>query len=90
MSFGESKNKIKKWKLNGAVKPIFILLKLVCRHGVLTSSGKSCIIIATGVVRMQATPAERAKNSTFFKAVKERKLGQLANEPLEKIRFGAR
>ena len=30
------------------------------------------------------------KNSTFFKAVKERKLGQLANEPLEKIRFGAR
>ncbi|MFV0617706.1 hypothetical protein ACE418_07335 [Megasphaera sp. WILCCON 0056] len=30
------------------------------------------------------------KNSNFFKAVKERKLGQLANEPLEKIRFGAR
>ena len=24
------------------------------------------------------------KNSTFFKAVKERKLGQLANEPLKK------
>lgn len=30
------------------------------------------------------------KNSSFFKSVKERKLGQLANEPLEKIRFGAR
>lgn len=42
---------------------------------------------------MQATPAERAKKQYLFqgsKAVKERKLGQLANEPLEKIRFGAR
>ena len=39
---------------------------------------------------MQATPAERAKKQYIFKAVKERKLGQLANEPLKKIRFGAR
>lgn len=30
------------------------------------------------------------KYAIFFNAVKERKLGQLANEPLEKIRFGAR
>jgi len=39
---------------------------------------------------VQAHLEEEQKNSTFFKAVKERKLGQLANEPLEKIRFGAR
>lgn len=70
MSFRESKNKIKKWNLNGAVKPIFILLKLVCRHGVLTSFRKSCIIIATGVVRMQATPAERAKKQYLFQGSK--------------------
>jgi hypothetical protein len=66
------------------------MIKEGSKHRILTSSEKSCIIIATGVVQTQATPAKRAKNSTFFKAVKERKLGQLANEPLEKIRFGAR
>ena len=79
--------------MNGVIKPIFILAilaKLVYGYGVLTSSKESCIIIATGVVRKQAYLEKEQKNSTFFKAVKERKLGQLANEPLEKIRFGAR
>ena len=33
---------------------------------------------------VQAHLEEEQKNSTFFKAVKERKLGQLANEPLKK------
>lgn len=55
------------------------------KHRILTSSEKSCIIIATGVVQTQATPAKEQKNSTFFKAVKERKLGQLANEPSENM-----
>jgi hypothetical protein len=42
------------------------------------------------MVHMQAYLLKEQKNSSFFKAVKERKLGQLANEPLGKIRFGAR
>ena len=42
------------------------------------------------MVYIQAYLLKEQKNSSFFKAVKERKLGQLANEPLEKIRFGAR
>lgn len=69
--------------MNGAIKPIFILVKLVYGYGVLTSSKESCIIIATGVVRKQAYLEKEQKNSTFFKAVKERKLGQLANETSE-------
>jgi hypothetical protein len=56
--------------MNGAIKPIFILVKLVYGYGVLTSSKESCIIIATGVVRMQATPAERAKKQYLFQGSK--------------------
>jgi hypothetical protein len=36
------------------------------KHRILTSSEKSCIIIATGVVQTQATPEKRAKKTVPF------------------------
>jgi hypothetical protein len=46
------------------------MIKEGSKHRILTSSEKSCIIIATGVVRMQATPAERAKKQYLFQGSK--------------------
>ena len=56
--------------MNGAIKPIFILVKLVYGYGVLTSSKESCIIIATGVVRKQAYLEKRAKKQYLFQGSK--------------------
>ena len=56
--------------VNGFVEPIFTMIKEGSKHRILTSVEKSCIITATGVVRMQATPAKRAKKQYLFQGSK--------------------
>lgn len=56
--------------MNGVIKPIFIMREHAYRHEVLTSTKKSCIIIATGVVRKQAYLEKRAKKQYLFQGSK--------------------